>query len=147
MSASLQSLMRDQLAAEDAGPPMLAQLFAFVVIGGAAAVAYIGASAAAVATFDSLPAWLVSSLCYAGFIVPVYLLHRRFSFRSNAAHGRALPRYVAVQLTSLGLATLFSYVAYGVIGLPTLTAAIVVTVLTSGLNFLVSRHWAFAEGP
>ena len=144
MSASLQSLMRDQLAGDDAGAPVLAQLFAFVLIGGAAAVAFIGVSAAAVAAFDAMPAWLVSSLCYAGFIVPVYLLHRRYSFRSDAAHGRALPRYVAVQLCSLGLAALFSYVAYGVVGLPTLTAAILVTVLTSGVNFLVLRRWAFA---
>ena len=146
MSASLQSLMRDQLAADDAGTPMLAQLLAFVVIGGAAAFAYIGLSSAAVTAIRTLPAWLVSSLCYAAFIVPVYLLHRRFSFSSTAEHGRALPRYVAVQLTSLGLATLFSFVAYGVLGLPTMTSAIVVTVLTSGINFLVSRHWAFAEG-
>jgi putative flippase GtrA len=146
MSASLQSLMRDQLAADDTGTPMLAQLFAFVVIGGAAAFAFIGLSSAAVSVIHTVPAWLVSSLCYAAFIVPVYLLHRRYSFRSSVSHGRALPRYVAVQLTSLGLATLFSFVAYGVIGLPTLTAAIVVTVLTSGINFLVSRHWAFAEG-
>ena len=62
------------------------------------------------------------------------------------AHSRALPRYVAVQLTSLALATLFSYVAYGVIGLPTLAAAVIVIVLTSGINFLVLRRWAFAEG-
>ena len=145
MSASLQSLMRDQLAASDAGTPMLAQLFAFVIIGGAAAVAYVGLSTAAVSVIDALPAWLVSSLCYAAFILPVYLLHRRYSFQSGVAHARALPRYVVVQVTSLGLATLFSFIAYGVVGLPTLTSAIVVTVLTSGINFLVSRRWAFAE--
>ena len=146
MSASLQSLMRDQLAAEDAGTPVLVQLFAFLLIGGSAALAFVGLSAAAVTAFDTLPAWLVSSLCYAGFIVPVYLLHRRFSFRSGVAHSRALPRYIAVQLTSLGLATLFSFVAYGVIGLPTLAAAIFVAALTSGVNFLVLRRWAFAQG-
>jgi putative flippase GtrA len=146
MSASLQSLMRDQLAAEDAGTPVLAQLFAFLVIGGAAAFAFVGLSAAAVAEFDTLPAWLVSSLCYAGFIVPVYLLHRRFSFGSSIAHSRALPRYIAVQLTSVGLAALFSFVAYGVIGLPTPAAAILVAALTSGVNFLVVRRWAFAQG-
>ena len=44
----------------------------------------------------------------------------------------------------LGLATLFSFVAYGIVGLPTLSAAIVVTILTSGINFLILRRWAFA---
>jgi putative flippase GtrA len=144
MSASLQSLMRGRLTSGETAAPVLSQLFAFLIIGGGAALAFIGISAAAVATFTAQPAWLVSSLCYAGFIGPVYLLHRRYSFQSEAAHSRALPRYIAVQLCSLGLATLFSFVAYGVAGLPTLSAAIVVTVLTSGISFLVLRRWAFA---
>jgi putative flippase GtrA len=147
MSASLQSLTRGQLAADNVGAPVLVQLFAFLVVGGAAAVAFVAVSSAAVAAFHTLPAWLVSSLCYAAFIVPVYLLHRRYSFRSGVVHSRALPRYVAVQLASLGLATLFSFVAYGVVGLPTIAAAIVVVTLTSGINFLVLRRWAFTEGP
>lgn len=142
MSASLQSLMRDQLTAET-GSPVLVQLFAFLVIGGAAAVSFVGVSSAAIAMLDTIPAWLVSSLCYAAFIVPVYLLHRRYSFQSAAEHARALPRYVAVQLCGLGLATLFSYVAYGLVGLPTVGAAILVIGLTSGINFLVLRRWAF----
>lgn len=142
MSASLQSLMRDQLTDETAAP-VLAQLFAFIVIGGSAAVSFVGVSSAAVSMFDATPAWLVSSLCYAAFIVPVYLLHRRYSFQSDAAHARALPRYVAVQLAGLALATLFSFVAYGVVGLPTLAAATVVIGLTAGINFLILRRWAF----
>jgi putative flippase GtrA len=146
MSASLQSLMRDRMAAGTAGAPVFAQLVAFIVIGATAALSFVGVSAAAVAALAMLPAWLVSSLCYAGFIVPVYLLHRRYSFQSAAAHTRALPRYVAVQLCGLGLATLFSFVAYGVAGLPTLAAATLVIVLTSGINFLVLRRWAFSEG-
>jgi putative flippase GtrA len=142
MSASLQSLMRDQLTVET-GAPVLVQLFAFLVIGGSAAVGFVGISSAAVSMFDSAPAWLVSSLCYAAFIVPVYLLHRRYSFQSDADHARALPRYVAVQLAGLALATLFSFVAYGVVGLPTLAAAAVVIGLTAGVNFLILRRWAF----
>lgn len=146
MSASLQSLMRDQMAPTDTGTPVLVQLVAFIVIGGAAALSFVGVSSAAVALFRSVPAWLVSSLCYAAFIVPVYLMHRRYSFQSATAHGRALPRYVLVQLCGLALATAFSYLAYGIVGLPTLVAALVVIVLTSGVNFLVLRRWAFAGG-
>jgi putative flippase GtrA len=145
MSASLESLMREPAPADD-GAPVLVQLFAFMVIGGAAALSFVGISSAAVVLLKPVPAWIVSSLCYTAFIVPVYLMHRRFSFRSGAAHSRALPRYVLVQLCGLGLATLFSYIAYGVVGLPTLAAALVVIVLTSGVNFLVLRRWAFADG-
>ena len=145
MSASLQSLMREQSSPANTASPVLVQLFAFAIIGGAAALSFVGVSSAAVALFRSVPAWLVSSLCYAAFIVPVYLMHRRYSFQSDAAHSRALPRYVLVQLCGLALATLFSYVAYGVVGLPTLVAAFVVIILTSGINFLVLRRWAFAD--
>ena len=142
MSLSLESLMRDQLAVRPRSV-VSAQLFAFLLIGGAAALSFVGVSAAAIAAFRELPPWLVSALCYAAYIVPVYLLHRRFAFRSDADHGRALPRYVAVQLCGLGLATLFSWLAYGVVGRPTLLAAILVIGLTSGVNFLVLRGWAF----
>ena len=143
MSVSLESLMREQLAAEPRSV-MLLELFAFLVIGGAAALSFVGVSSAAVAAFREMPSWLVSALCYAAFVVPVYLLHRRYAFRSAAEHARALPRYVAVQLCGLALATIFSWVAYGVMGLPTLLAAFTVIGLTSGINFLVLRRWAFA---
>lgn len=143
MSTSLESLMREP--ATPAGlSPLLAGMLSFVIIGGAAAISFVGVSSAAVALFRSAPNWLVSALCYAAFIVPVYLLHRRFSFRSEAAHGRALPRYILVQVAGLALATGFSYVCYGLIGLPTPVAALLVIGLTSGINFVILRLWAFS---
>src|SRR5690606_3788445 len=75
---------------------------------------------------------------------PIYLLHRRFSFRSDAAHRQALPRYVSVQLMALVLAALFSFVIYGSLHLPPVAASILVVALTSGVNFMVLRSWAFA---
>lgn len=146
MDALLQKLMRDETADESTASPMLVQLFAFIIIGGAAALSFVGLSSAAVSMFRAVPAWLVSSLCYAAFIVPVYLLHRRYSFQSDAAHRKALPRYVAVQLCGLGLATVFSLTVYGLGALPTPLAALLIVGLTSGLNFIVLRLWAFAGG-
>jgi putative flippase GtrA len=143
MSVSLESLMRDQAAMP--APSALVQLLAFAAIGGGAALSFVVVSALAVSALPAVPSWLVSALCYAAYIVPVYLLHRRFAFRSDARHSHALPRYVVVQLVGLGLATVFSWLAYGVIGLPTATAAILVIALTSGINFLVLRGWAFAR--
>ena len=70
MSVSLESLMREQPAGE---PRLLVvtQLLSFLAIGGGAALSFVAVSAAAVATFHNIPAWLVSALCYAAFIVPV----------------------------------------------------------------------------
>lgn len=144
MSISLESLMRQQSAAGQQSP-LLAELLSFLTIGGTAAVSFVGVSAAAVAAFGSLPAWLVSALCYALYVIPVYLLHRRFSFRSDTAHAKALPRYVAIQLVGVVLAAGFSWLAYGIVGLPTAVAALLVIGLTSGANFVVLRLWAFSH--
>jgi putative flippase GtrA len=92
-----------------------------------------------------MPAWVVSAGCYALFIVPVYLAHRRLSFHSQMPHAVALPRYVAVQASALALASLFSFVCYGLIGMPSALAAVVVICLTSGVNFVVLKLWAFAQ--
>jgi putative flippase GtrA len=143
MSLSLESLMREP-PAERGLSPLLAGLLSFLIIGGTAAIAFVGVSAAAVSAIHVLPAWLVSALCYAAFIVPVYLLHRRFSFRSAAAHAQALPRYTLVQLCGLALATGFSWLSYSLLGMPTPLAALLVIGLTSALNFVILRLWAFS---
>lgn len=143
MSHSLESLMRD--SAIEARPVSIgAQLVSFLIVGGVAALGFVALSSAAMAVPTGLPGWVVSAVCYALFIGPVYLLHRRFSFSSSAPHAQALPRYVTVQVTALLLATLFSYLAYGSLGLPTPLAATLVIGLTSGVNFMLLRLWAFS---
>ena len=143
MSAALVSLMRDP-------PPLVPTerqgggIVSFVLIGGGAALGFVLLSSLMVILLPATEAWVVSAACYAGFIVPVYLLHRRFTFASDASHWQALPRYFAVQLMALLLATLFGYVFHGTLALPSLPAAVLVTVLTSGVNFVVLKSWAFA---
>jgi putative flippase GtrA len=143
MSASLESLMRQSIA-EASEPAGFPGILSFLIIGAGAAVGFVIWSSAAIWALPDLPAWLVSAICYGALIVPVYLLHRRFSFKSEAPHGRALPRYVAVQMASLALAALFSFVAYSVLKMPSMGAGLLVIALTSGVNFLVLRRWAFA---
>ena len=48
---------------------------------------------------------------------------------------------------SLLLAALFSFVAYGLLALPTVVASLLVIGLTSGVNFVVLQTWAFARRP
>jgi putative flippase GtrA len=143
MSASLESLM--PTVASTPRPALVSQFLSFAVIGVGAALVFIALSSGLVALGTGAPDWIVSALCYAAFVVPVYLLHRRFSFRSDAAHRVALPRYAAVQATALLLATLFSWLAYGVFSMPSLIASVLVVGLTSGVNFIVLRTWAFAR--
>ncbi len=143
MSNSLESLMRGA-PIEAPRPTVVTELVSFGAVGGIAALGFIGLSMLMVGLKIG-PDWLVSAGCYALFIVPVYLAHRRVSFRSSAPHSVALPRYIAVQVSALVLASLFSYVCYSVLGLQTALAAFIVIVLTSGINFAVLKLWAFAH--
>jgi putative flippase GtrA len=143
MSAALHSLMR-AAPEEERDTGALGALLRFIAIGAAGALAFVVLSTM-ISLHSGMAEWVVNTLCYAALIGPVYLLHRRFSFQSDAAHHKALPRYVAVQGMALLLAALFSFVVHGVLTLPTLAASLLVISLTSGINFLVLRGWAFAR--
>lgn len=142
MNVALHSLMSEPLprkAAEPGGGPV-----AFLLVGGSAAAGFVVLSSVMVTLLPMVEAWLVSTACYAACIVPVYFLHRHFTFASDVAHGRALPRYVAVQIMAVLLASVFSFIFHSALELPSLVAAILVTGLTSGVNYLVLKSWAFA---
>ena len=144
MSAALQSLMRDVPPARDS-VPLLSGLLAFIAVGAAGAGAFVVLSTAMIWLDTGFADWVVNTVCYASLIVPVYLLHRRYSFDSDAPHIQALPRYMAVQGMALVLAALFSYLVHGVLAVPTMAASLLVIALTSGVNFMVLRSWAFAR--
>lgn len=146
VSISSENLERGPVVADPAPPAIASELVSFLVVGGLAALCFTGLSTMLIELRSGLPDWVVSAVCYALFILPVYFAHRRISFRSSTPHAIALPRYVAVQLSALTLASIFSYVGYGILGLPSLIAAVLVIGLTSGVNFLVLRLWAFAVG-
>jgi putative flippase GtrA len=146
MSTSLESLMRDPMSLADdldRRSPIV-ELFFFALVGGSGALAFVLLSNLAIALDSGAPDWLVSALTYAALILPVYAMHRRLSFQSDAPHRTALPKYVAVQVVGLCLAALFSYVFYAIFGLHSAIASVLVIGLTSGVNFFVLRLWAFA---
>ena len=144
MSAALQSLMRD-VPPPRPHAPLFGGLLAFIVIGGAGAAAFVVLSTFMIWLDTGLADWVVNTACYASLIVPVYLLHRRYSFDSDAPHSQALPRYMAVQGMALLLAALFSFAVHGLLAMPTALASMLVIGLTSGVNFMVLRSWAFAR--
>lgn len=145
MSLSLESLMRDSLE-QVHFRPAAAELGWFVLVGGGAALALAAITTAMISLRTGVPDWLMGALCYAAFVVPVYLLHRRVSFRSTAAHRQAFPRYLAVQLSAIALVSLFSWLCYTVLGIETAIGSVIVLGLTAAVNFVVLRLWAFASG-
>ena len=120
------------------------EVLSFVAVGGLAALCFAGLSTVLIELRTGLPDWVMSALCYAAFIMPVYFAHRRVSFRSRTPHGIALPRYAAVQLMALTVAAMLSFVFYDLLGAQPLVAALLVIGLTSGFSFAALRIWAFA---
>ncbi|MDR3472505.1 MAG: GtrA family protein [Devosia sp.] len=145
MNPALESLVPDPFIEVDGEQSVFAQLLAFAAVGGSGAVAFVALSTLSIELHTGVANWVVSTLCYALLIVPVYLLHRRFSFRSEAPHRHALPRYVSVQIGALLLASLFSYVTYHLLALQPVWASLIVTGLTSGVSFAVLKLWAFTH--
>jgi putative flippase GtrA len=145
MSGSLENRLDDAIA-HTPRYSVKAEFVSFLIVGGLAAVSYAALSTVMIGLQTGIPDWIVSALCYAAFILPVYLAHRYISFRSSTPHGVALPRYVAVQVVALTLAAIFSFVCYSILGMPSIPAALMVIGLTSGASFLMLRLWAFATG-
>jgi putative flippase GtrA len=142
MSASNETAVVDQTGGKFS---LLIEILKFGLVGGSGVVAFVALSNLAIGFHTGLASWIVSELCYAALIVPVYLGHHRFSFRSPVPHRQGLPRYIAVQAGALTLAAIFSYVFYSVLKLPTIYASVLVTGLTTGVTFVVLRLWAFAS--
>jgi putative flippase GtrA len=73
-----------------------------------------------------------------------YAGNRRFTFASDAAHRRALPRFLLV--AALGAATSAALVVAGteLLGLHYLLPQVVATVLVLFAGFAINRRWTFA---
>jgi putative flippase GtrA len=133
------------LAARAAQLGDLRDFAAFLLVGGSGAVGFILLSTLMLELRTGAPEWLVSGLCWAAMIGPVYFAHRAVSFRSDAPHAQALPRYVMVRVLGVTLAAIFSHVAHGVLGFSSLAGSVAVAGLTAGVNFAILKLWAFAS--
>ena len=147
MSVSLQSLMHDTTPAKPAKSTKTSvwiQLATYLLIGAIASGAYVWLCTVFAGLNTGVPAWGTNALAYAIFLIPAYLANKRLAFQSNAPHRRALPRYVTVQVGSIIVTGIFSYVSYNVWGMETAEGALVALLLTAGVKFVVLRAWAFA---
>ena len=145
MSVTLET--QDPVAPSLSGRSIRHQLLVFVAVGGTATLLYVILTSSLIGLDTGIPDWLMGALCYALFIVPTYLAQRRFSFRSDARHQVAFPRYAAVQAISLGLVAVLSFVFYSVLGIAAPVGALIVAAIAAGASFMLLRLWAFSGAP
>lgn len=120
-------------------------LFAFLFVGATAALTYVFCSKYVLGLQLPIADWIVGGLLYAAFVPVVYTAHRLISFRSGARHVYALPRYVAVQIGALTVASLMSYLVYHTLDLSHGVGSVLVICASSSFSFVAMRGWAFAE--
>lgn len=113
------------------GRRMLGRLFRFVVIG-------VVMTALAYAIFLPLLAYLRPAAAVGGAwvicVVVGYLLHRRFTFRSEGQMGRELPLFVAGSLLQLAVAAIGIELLIGA-GLNATVAFLINTAVTTVVSF------------
>jgi putative flippase GtrA len=125
-------------------PDTAGRLVRFTIVGLGAMAAY--AVIATALTFAGLrPAWLASGAAYALAAIWSYVGHRRFSFRSDAPHQVAGPRFVAVTLTGQALAIALPALISDAGGLPQAYATLAVCIVCPGVSFLMNSFYVFAD--
>ena len=125
--------------------PHLFELARFLVVGGGGAVVNYFMVQWGLNAFPNLYKPIITVTCHALLIVPVYLLQRSFTFRSDADHVQAFPKYFTPQLVSLGINFTISTIIFPIFHIDNKIGAILVIGLTSILSMLALKFWAFKK--
>lgn len=116
----------------------------FIVVGVLGAIVYFTCSYLFL-TLTSLPAFLASLLAYACSFGFAYLGQKYWAFRSIAPHSVTLFRYAVLQACCAIFAATFTQVSVSYSELSPLLLSALATVFTSGISYVVSSCWVFAD--
>jgi putative flippase GtrA len=75
-----------------------------------------------------------------------YLVHKRFTFRSRAAHDREAPRFLCVSALGAGVALLAPVVLTGRLGFPPMIAIAFTCGAVPAVNYLMFDRLVFRDG-
>jgi putative flippase GtrA len=124
----------------------IGRLARFTAVGLAAMAAYVVA-VTALAHAGLRPAWLASGAAYALAAVWSYVGHRRFSFRSGAAHSVAGPRFVAATAAGQTLAVAIPALLTDAGGLPQIVSTAAVCLVCPAASYLLNSRFVFPDRP
>jgi putative flippase GtrA len=125
---------------------MIGQLGRFAVSGGLVTALGVGVYWAA-ATWAGVAPLLANLLGYAVAMVTGYVMHSRWSFRGHGSRDNPAARtarFFIVSLVSLGLNSLWVWLATGLLGGPTWWPVPLMLLVTPLVTFTLNRRWVFA---
>jgi putative flippase GtrA len=123
-----------------------ARLARFTAVGLAAMAAY-ALIVTALTARGVRPAWLASGAAYALAAIWSYVGHRRFSFRSQAPHNAAGPRFVMATAAGQALAVAIPAAIADIGGWPSAYATIAVCLVCPVVSFLLNSRFVFPTAP
>jgi putative flippase GtrA len=88
---------------------------------------------------------LATTCGFAVGLVVNYLLQYHWTFRAEDAHSKRFPRYLAVTLLMMGVNALVFWGLEGPAGIPYLMAQGVATGVVFIFNFVINKHYTFAQ--
>lgn len=98
------------------------------------------------AQFAGVQVYLAQVIGYSCGMLNSYIFNRAWTFKAQSKFfSPALVRFLLTNLCMMGLSTLLLALFYDGLGLQKLVAKAGATLLTLGINFLLSRLWVFRE--
>ena len=116
----------------------------FIIVGVLGALVYFSCSYLFL-TYSELPAFLASLFAYACSFSFAYLGQKYWAFRSIAPHSVTLFRYAVLQVCCATFAATFTQVFVSYSDLSPVLLSALAAVLTSGISYIVSSCWVFAD--
>jgi len=113
----------------------------FLAVGGAATIIHFSVLIALVEGAGAEPT-LATSAGYAVSAGFNYIANRSFTFRSDALHHAAVPRFLAMCLLGLSLNAAGMW-AWTSLGLHYVAAQVLTTLVVVTVNYLVASRWVF----
>lgn len=101
-------------------------------------LAYVAASA-------GIAPFAASAGAYAVCFVTIYLVHRNWTFARDVPHGRALPRYLAVQLLCALASGLLAHGLVYIFGFQPFAMSAMTAIAASAFSYFATSLWAFAQ--
>jgi putative flippase GtrA len=117
------------------------RLFRFLTVGASAALLLFVLSWLLVSL--GLSPFAGSVLAYALTVVVAYSAQRSWTFGGQHDHGRALPRYIALQAGCAVFSGAVSHVSVAYFGMSAFAMSALMTVAASTVSYVLSSLWVF----